>query len=73
KDYQGLLSNAGATARLDNFFQVGATLDYFVRNWMYAGLGYSLLLNDANLTGAADPNSADYTKHQMFVRLGVTY
>jgi hypothetical protein len=82
KNYQGLLANTGTSARTDNFFQVGATLDYFVRNWMYAGLGYALLINDANLTPAAaapggapppTPNSANYVKQQVFVRLGLTY
>ena len=29
--------------RVDNFFQVGASLDYFLRNWAYLGVGYSLL------------------------------
>jgi hypothetical protein len=77
KDYQGLLPSTGVSARTDNFFQVGATLDYFLRNWMYAGLGYALLLNNADLTPTGPmpvaPNSADYTKQQVFVRLGVTY
>ena len=31
----------------DNFFQVGATLDYFIRNWVYAGVGYSLFSTTA--------------------------
>jgi hypothetical protein len=82
KNYQGLLRNTGTIARTDNFFQVGATLDYFLRNWMYAGLGYALLLNDANLTPAPvmqggpippAPDSANYVKQQVFVRLGLTY
>jgi hypothetical protein len=49
---------------------------------MYAGLGYALLVNDANLTPAPvmaggpippAPNSANYVKQQVFVRLGLTY
>ena len=61
-------------ARTDNFFQLGATLDYFVRNWMYAGVGYSLLANDGTVTatGPTVPN-VDYLKQQVFVRLGITY
>ena len=79
KEYEGLLPNTGAAARADHFVQLGATLDYFVRNWMYAGLGYALILNDADITpdpaspSPALPDSADYTKHQVFVRLGLTY
>jgi hypothetical protein len=71
KDYQGLLDPT-TTARSDNFFQVGATLDYFVRNWVYAGVGYALLLNRGNVT-ATVPTDVDYTKQQVFVRLGITY
>jgi hypothetical protein len=53
--------------RTDNFVQLGATLDYFVRNWIYAGVGYSLLSNGSNIP------SVEYLKQQMFVRLGLTY
>jgi hypothetical protein len=75
KDYQGLLNNTGASARVDNFFQVGATLDYFLRNWMYAGVGYALLANNADLTPlpGTSADAADYVKQQLFVRVGVTY
>jgi hypothetical protein len=65
--YEGVLLDPSQAGRIDDFFQVGATLDYFVRNWIYAGVGYALLSNNSNL-----PN-LDYVKQQMFVRLGVTY
>ena len=55
------------TGRTDDFIQVGATLDYFVRNWIYFGVGYSLLSNNSNIS------SVEYLKQQMFVRLGLTY
>jgi len=55
------------TGRTDNFFQGGATLDYFVRNWIYLGVGYSLLSNSSNVP------TVEYLKQQVFVRLGVTY
>jgi hypothetical protein len=73
KDYQGLQTvDPGTVARTDNFFQLGATIDYFVRNWMYAGVGYALLANDGDVTSttAMDVN---YVKQQVFVRLGITY
>jgi len=75
KDYQGLFDPATA-ARTDNFFQIGATLDYFVRNWMYAGVGYSLAANDGTVNGSGTGLAAaeiDYLKQQVFVRLGITY
>jgi len=78
-DYQGYFINAtdvAPSARVDNFWQVGGTLDYFMRNWVYAGLGYALFANSSSITpsmaGAAAPN-ADYVKQQVFVRLGLTY
>lgn len=80
RNYQGFLLTATDTgsARTDNFWQVGATLDYFMRNWVYAGLGYSLLANQATITPSASAMvttapDADYVKQQMFVRLGLTY
>jgi len=59
--------------RTDNLFMVGASLDYFVRNWIYAGLGYSLAANDSNVVQSAAVPALDYLKQQVFVRLGVTY
>ena len=46
RDYQGQFvdpTQMTPGTRTDNFFQVGATLDYFLRNWAYLGVGYSLL------------------------------
>jgi hypothetical protein len=69
RNYQGAFVDAGqmVTGRTDNFFQVGATLDYFVRNWVYFGVGYSMLSNSSNIS------DVEYLKQQMFVRLGLTY
>lgn len=53
--------------RVDNFFQAGASLDYFIRNWVYLGVGYALLDNSSNI--AID----SYVKQQVFARLGLTY
>jgi hypothetical protein len=65
--YQGTPVDANQVGRVDNFFQVGATLDYFLRNWAYIGVGYSLLDNRSNL------ETDQYVKQQVFARLGVTY
>ena len=76
KNYQGTqIVDPTVTARTDNFFQVGATLDYFVRNWIYAGIGYALLVNHGDVTviGVGPPPDVDYTKQQVFVLLGLTY
>jgi len=65
--YQGQTGDPTQQGRVDNYFQLGATLDYFLRNWAYLGVGYSLLDNRSNI--AAD----SYLKQQVFARLGVTY
>ena len=74
KNYQGLFDPT-TTGRVDNFFQVGATLDYFVRNWIYAGIGYALLVNrgDVTASGVGPPPDVNYTKQQVFIRVGLTY
>jgi hypothetical protein len=53
--------------RVDDFVQAGASLDYFARNWIYAGVAYSVMSNGSNIA------SVEYLKQQMFVRLGITY
>jgi hypothetical protein len=79
KDYQGTAQIDPAVAgRVDNFFQVGATLDYFVRNWIYAGVGYAMILNRGDVTPSplappGPPPDVNYTKQQVFFRLGITY
>jgi hypothetical protein len=55
------------TGRNDDFIQAGATLDYFMRNWAYVGVAYSVLSNSSNIP------TVEYLKQQMFVRAGITY
>ena len=65
-------------SRADNVIVVGATLDYFIRNWAYCGVGYSMI---GDLSGYHEPGpggpgtgaAVDYVKHQVFARLGITY
>jgi hypothetical protein len=66
-NYQGNTVDPTQIGRVDNLFQVGATLDYFLRNWAYIGVGYSLFDNRSN-----KPFDS-YVKHQVFARLGVNY
>jgi hypothetical protein len=53
--------------RVDNLVQAGVTLDYFMRSWVYLGVGYSLLDNSSSIP------IDSYLKQQVFARLGVTY
>jgi hypothetical protein len=77
-NYEGLLFDMN-NHRVDDTVVGGATLDYFIRNWIYAGVGYALIANFSdyhlpNAAGMPDPNRpVDYVKHQVFARLGVTY
>jgi hypothetical protein len=76
KNYQGTqVVDPTVADRADNFFQLGASLDYFMRNWIYAGVGYAMLLNRGDVTPAmgAIVADVDYTKQQVFLRLGITY
>jgi len=80
RDLQGYYISADdpvASSRVDNFVQMGATLDYFLRNWAYLGIGYSLLVNRSDIEPAMGASGVvpdtDYTKHQVFGRLGITY
>jgi hypothetical protein len=57
------------TGRTDNVVQVGASLDYFLRNWVYLGVAYALLSDTVTPASL----NLDYLKQQMFVRLGITY
>jgi hypothetical protein len=73
RNYQGTM-----LPRVDHAFTAGAVVDYYPRNWIYAGLGYSLFSNatDATVTAGmpgAPPIPLDYIKQQFFVRLGITY
>jgi hypothetical protein len=66
-NYQGDFVDPAQIGRVDDFWQAGVVLDYFLRNWAYVGVGYSLLDNRSNIP------SDEYVKQQVFARLGVTY
>jgi hypothetical protein len=78
KDYQGT-SQGLPLNRVDHTFTAGAHIDYYPRNWIYAGVGYALYANATDATAEALVNGVamaiplDYLKQQFFVRLGITY
>jgi hypothetical protein len=71
-DYEGLLFDS-THSRSDNTVSVGATLDYFFRSWIYAGVGYALTSNFSDYVLPGTGTHVDYVKNQVFARLGVTY
>ncbi len=69
------LANGGFTSRHDNYWQVGANIDYHIQDWTYVGVAYTLMDNssDYNQFSALDPGRVNYLKQLVFARLGVTY
>ena len=69
------LADGSRINRHDNYWQVGANLDYHVRQWAYAGLAYTLMSNSSDYEPRAgeDPGRVNYVKQLVFARLGVTY
>jgi hypothetical protein len=61
--------------RRDHVVVAGAQLDYYLQKWIYAGVAYSLTLDRTNQDelGPAAGVGLDYTKQQVFARIGVTY
>jgi hypothetical protein len=57
--------------RKDTLLSAGASLDYYIQKWLFAGASYSVGLarQTDDVTGAAVP----YTKQQVFARLGLAY
>jgi len=72
--YRGLPSATDVNgSRNDNFIQAGATLDYHLKSWFFAGLSYTLAYNQSDAPAVDFVSGANYIKHQIFARLGVTY
>jgi len=60
--------------RKDNVFVAGAHFDVFISRWFYAGAVYALTVDDSNLSAAQARNlGANYVKHQVLARIGITY
>jgi len=59
--------------RIDDLVQASAMADYFMRSWAFVGLSYMLTHNKSNELNPGAASGANYTKHQIFARVGVTY
>lgn len=57
--------------RTDSFASVGAQADYFVQNWLYAGVAYTLAFNSSDVDQTM--GGVDYNKQLVFGRLGFVY
>jgi len=61
--------------RHDKYWQVGANVDYHIREWTYVGVAYTLMSNgsDYEQMSALDPGRVNYFKQLVFARLGIAY
>jgi hypothetical protein len=73
-DYRRYYGLPNDVPRRDNYMQAGAVLDYYLKSWAYAGVSYTLAYNRSDYQPAmTELAGVDYTKHQVFARLGITY
>jgi len=77
--YKGTINVSGAVlpvARTDNYAEAGISADYFMQDWLYAGVGYLLLTNGSQFDNK-DPRltvtGVDYVKHQVSGRIGFIF
>ena len=72
--YRGIPTVIGGDgSRNDNYVQVGATLDYHLKSWAFVGVSYALAYNQSDAPAVDFISGANYVKHQVFARVGVTY
>jgi len=77
--YKGTIDVGGAVlplARTDNYAEAGLSADYFMQDWLYAGVGYLLLTNDStfqNMDPRLTATGVDYIKHQVSGRVGFIF
>jgi hypothetical protein len=62
-------------ARVDNIFQTRVQADYQLQRWFYAGASYTNMISRSDDSGGPSEliPQADYTKHVVLGRLGITY
>jgi hypothetical protein len=80
RQYEGFGGITGTTIpELNNHIvTLGLGFDYQIQEWIYVGIGYdlqirSLASGSLNLGGAVSNWTNDYTKHQVFGKVGVSY
>jgi hypothetical protein len=61
--------------RSDHIFQARVSADYQLQRWFYTGVSYSTLISRSGGSGSMNVAlpDADFTKHVVLGRLGVTY
>jgi hypothetical protein len=65
----------GISTRGDNIFELHTAVDFRVRDWLFAGVGYDLISNqtDARPVYQSIADNPSYTKHLVFFKIDVSY
>jgi hypothetical protein len=66
---------AAGASRTDNVLSGTASINYFLRTFLYAGLSYNLMSNQTtrDFSPTTPDGGIDYLKHTLLVNLGVVY
>jgi len=74
RDYGGLEGVPNVTELTAHVVALGLGFDWQIKEWIYVGIGYDLQLNNV-ASGPKNVNifAADYSKHQVFGKVGVSY
>lgn len=77
--YQDIPASASlmpATSRTDNYIRLDVNLNYSIKDWLTASIGYDLQSNTTDSTIANGPMflvPLNYLKHEVWLRLAVLY
>lgn len=78
RQFAGFPPTSGVSVLDMNLLTLGAGVDYQIQEWVYVGVGYDLQLQDI-ADGPSGPAAlnvvglTDFTRHQVFGRVGVSY
>ncbi len=73
RKYNGIPASFGLTETSQNLVGLSLGADYQIKDWIYVGLGYDLQLQNRSGGGAANVYAPNFTKHQVFAKVGVSY
>lgn len=71
--YYGLPAGPALDPRIDDLVQATVLFDYYLKSWAYGGLSYMLAHNQSSYAPDQGLSGTNYTKHQIFARVGLTY
>lgn len=72
RQYQGIPSGVGVSAVSQNLAGLSLGGDYQIKDWIYVGIGYDLQLQYRS-SATSSVYAPNFTKHQVFAKVGVSY